>query len=158
MKRICSFFVFSHDGIEFLGEMARPVFHSYAASDVREFAEYESAAAENEPIIKITDLLHAAAYGQKGLGNPLFVSGHVSFRFSGTQLQNFVDHHFVTGSGGLFGVGVDHEKLLEFAAGSLHLHEGGGTAYKKSSYQGGESRETSEEHGAYGAIAGEGVS
>lgn len=144
--------------MEFLGEMARPVFHGYAASDVREFAEYEAAAAQDEPIIKITDLLHAAAYGQKGLGNPLFVPSHVSFRFSGGQLQNFVDHHFVSGSSGLFGVGIDHEKLLEFASDSLQLHEGAGLQFEKSPYQGGEYREPAEEHGTYGAIAGEGVS
>jgi len=147
-----------NDGIEFLGEMARPVFHSHAASDVREFSEYEAAAAEEEPMIKITDLLHAAAYGQKGLGNPLFVPNHVSYRFNGSQLQNFVDHHFVTGSSGFFGVGVDHAKLLEFASDSLQLHEGAGFAIEKSPYQGGEYREAAEEHGTYGAIAGESVS
>jgi ubiquinol-cytochrome c reductase core subunit 2 len=147
------------EAVQFLGEVSSPNIMGYALIDRTHATDEEiKYSIGGNPGYKLLDMLHSAAYGPSGLGNPLVQSAGVAQSKQLGAIENYGSEHFVSGRAGLIGYGVDHDTLLSYAANFLQLPDSSGPPVVKSAYKGGEQRAQSSGPFTYVAIAAEGAS
>lgn len=92
----------------------------FTDDEVRETAtrisfEIEDMSYDPERKVQLTEMVHAAAYGNKTLGLPKICPAENLAKINPGLMFNFLKHNHTPDRMVLAGVGVEHEKLVEFA-------------------------------------------
>ncbi|XP_025836890.1 cytochrome b-c1 complex subunit 2, mitochondrial [Agrilus planipennis] len=122
----------------FFAEVAtKQVFRPWEISDNTDRLKLELKIRPYE--LRALDLLHKAAYRDRGLGNSLFIGKTKIGKISSETLQHYFCQHFVASKGTVAAVGFEHNDVLKFAE-KLKIRESCDENCMKSTYTSGEAR------------------
>jgi processing peptidase subunit alpha len=129
--------------VEMLMEGARiPAMHDWEMTGAIERAVQDTDTAENAAL-KMSEAMHATAYGGKGLGRPLLATKGMINPDSAQAVANFWGEHFTAPSRMVVaGSGIDHDELLSLvepfsgAVEGVEAQESG--EYEEAPYVGGQ--------------------
>jgi len=145
---------FTPHALDTLAEVTQaPVFDAWELEQVLE--RYKAILPEktNKPDVQILEAIHAAAYHNNTLGQPLYPSDITIKNFNTHTLLQYIKSFYVPQRMVISAVGVDHAELVGFAREKFKAAKTEGPKTEKARYTGGEVRVTGESDLSHVAIA-----
>jgi len=140
-----------------LADVLHPQFEDHILKETKEVARSTSEAHTNNPKVQVLEQLHAEAFRNKGLGNPLYPPVRSIDHLKQDTLENYVNHNYKQVENMvLVCVGnVSHDQLVQMASGPLKNLSRKSSAIKKtpSTYIGGDARLLDDPSATHIAIA-----
>jgi len=134
----------------------RPKLAPWDIEEQRKVIGYELEEMETNAQAVLTEILHAAAYGDgSSLGRPLWCPKYNLENITDVELKAYMDTHFVTNKMVLSGAGIGHSELVDLATkyfGDLKSSDAAPAEKPKSSYVGGDRRIRGDSHFTHVAL------
>jgi processing peptidase subunit alpha len=123
--------------------LLRPTLADWELGEQKQVVGYEIADLQQQPQVILSELIHAAAYGDDTpMGRPLFCPQRNLGSINGADLTSFMNETYTADRMVLAGAGVDHAELVRLGESFFGDHAGasGEVAKEKAVYRGGDSR------------------
>ncbi|KHJ99482.1 peptidase M16 inactive domain protein [Oesophagostomum dentatum] len=143
-------------GISVLGHIAQPAFKPWEVEDIIPTLKTDNA--YKQPYAVAYEDLHRAAYRNGSLANSVYASKNAIGRISYKTLVDFASKHLTTGQAVLYGLNIEHDRIVTYGETHAPLNNGQRLDAVPSPYKGGEWRRPAGEPLAHVLLAGEGAS
>lgn len=148
---------YTDKNIKYLSDtVTKPAFKPWEIKDNVERQKVDLSILKDSPLLLLSEALHSVAF-RGGLRNSLYSPEFMIGKHSSEMLLNFVDNHFVSNRSAVVGLGIEHDRLLEYVDKHFSLGRGDRGQTGESKFIGGQTRIDANLPNTYVAIATEGV-
>ncbi|ETN68300.1 putative bacteriochlorophyll 4-vinyl reductase [Necator americanus] len=142
-------------GISILGHIAQPAFKPWEVEDITPTLKVDSAYRQAYDVAY--EDLHRAAYRNGSLARSVYAPSTTIGKISYKALADFAAKHLTTGQAVLYGLNIEHDRMVQYGESHAPLNNGQKVDATPSPYKGGEWRRPSGGSLAHVLLAGEGA-
>ncbi|VDL70725.1 unnamed protein product [Nippostrongylus brasiliensis] len=142
-------------GISILGHIAQPAFKPWDVEDMIPTLKTDNA--YKQPYNVAYEDLHRAAFRSGSLGHSVYAPKQSIGKISYKALEDFAAKHLTTGQAVLYGINIEHERMVLYGDSHAPINNGQKVAALPSPYKGGEWRRPAGGSMAHVLLAGEGA-
>ncbi|EYB87091.1 hypothetical protein Y032_0268g780 [Ancylostoma ceylanicum] len=142
-------------GISILGHVAQPAFKPWELEDIIPTLKADNA--YKQPYDVAYEDLHRAAYRNGPLARSVYASKDTIGKISYKTLVDFASKHLTTGQAILYGLNIEHERMVLYGDSHAPINNGQKINAAPSPYKGGEWRRPAAGSLAHVLLAGEGA-